>query len=97
MEPVLPYNEAAESGEMPRQKSRRSVVRGWRFFSRPLRKNTTRPLTVWIGGTDGEVLIVLGGWLWHNKVDFLVRLLRGEVSEQYLYNTLHTAIGGCHE
>jgi len=38
------------------------TVKGLRveIFSRPLRKNTTRPLTVWIGGTDGEVLIVLG-------------------------------------
>ena len=31
------------------------------IFSRTLRKNTTRPLTGLIGGTGGEVLIVLGG------------------------------------
>ena len=37
------------------------TVKGLRveIFSRPLRKNTTRPLTVWIGVTDGEVFIVL--------------------------------------
>ena len=32
------------------------TVKGLRveIFSRPLRKNTTRPLTVWIVGTDVE-------------------------------------------
>ena len=32
------------------------TVKGVRveIFSRPVRKNSTRPLTVWIGGTDME-------------------------------------------
>ena len=32
------------------------TVKGLRveIFSRPVRKNTTRPLTVWIGGTEIE-------------------------------------------
>lgn len=39
-------------GEMATAKIR--TVKGFRveIFSRPVRKNTTRPLTVWIGGTE---------------------------------------------
>lgn len=49
------------------------TVKGLRveIFSRPLRKNTTRPLTVWIGGTDGEMHIVFMERLCYNKVKFL--------------------------
>ena len=40
------------------------TVKGLRveIFSRTLRKNTTRPLTVWIGGTDGKcrLLFLIG-------------------------------------
>ncbi|ERI76504.1 hypothetical protein CLOSYM_02588 [[Clostridium] symbiosum ATCC 14940] len=41
-------------GEMTTAKIQ--TVKGLRveIFSRSLRKNTTRPLTVWIGGTDGN-------------------------------------------
>lgn len=48
------------------------AVKGLRveIFSHPLRKNTTRPLTVWIVGTDGEVQIVFIGWLCYNEVEF---------------------------
>ena len=67
---VLPYNEADESGgqgskilfpvfggEMRAAKIQ--TVKGLRveIFSRCVRKNTTRPLTVWIVGMDGEVQI----------------------------------------
>ena len=41
------------------------TVKGLRveIFSRTLGKNTTRPLTVWIVGTD----IVFRNWVWYNS------------------------------
>ena len=49
-------------GEMATAKIQ--TVKGVRveIFSRTLRKNTTRPLTVWIGGTDGKcrLLFLIG-------------------------------------
>ena len=38
------------------------TVKGLRveIFSRPLRKNTTRPLTVWIAGTAAEAVPIIG-------------------------------------
>ena len=44
------------------------TVKGLRveIFSRTLRKNTTRPLTVWIVGTDGRTGIVFRNLLWYN-------------------------------
>ena len=44
------------------------TVKGLRveIFSRTLRKNTTRPLTVWIVGTDGRTGIFFRNWVWYN-------------------------------
>ena len=44
------------------------TVKGLRvkIFSRPVRKNTTRPLTVWIVGTDVERGIAFRNWVWYN-------------------------------
>ncbi|MEY8237847.1 hypothetical protein AALA36_19420 [Lachnospiraceae bacterium 66-29] len=44
------------------------TVKGLRveIFSRSLRKNTTRPLTVWIVGTDVERGIAFRNWVWYN-------------------------------
>jgi len=50
------------------------------IFPRPLRKNTTRPLIGLIGGTGGEVLIVLGGWLWYNKSRFVGSFMGDKVN-----------------
>ena len=41
-------------------------------------------MTVWIGGTDGEVLIVLGGGLWYNKIRFL-RSYTGDIVNGGVY------------
>lgn len=44
------------------------TVKGLRveIFSRTLRKKTTRPLTVWIVGTDVERGIAFRNWVWYN-------------------------------
>ena len=58
--------EAVFGGEMTTAKIQ--TVKGLRveIFSRSLRKNTTRPLTVWIVGTDIERGIAFRNWIWHN-------------------------------
>lgn len=55
VELVLPHNEAADIGGR-NDTAKIQLVNGSRveIFSRPLRKNTTRPLTGWIGGTGKE-------------------------------------------
>jgi len=57
---------AVFGGEMATAKIQ--TVKGLRveIFSRPLRKNTTRPLTVWIVGT-GKMLIVFRYRIWYNS------------------------------
>jgi len=53
-------------GEMATAKIQ--TVKGLRveIFSRSLRKNTTRPLTVWIVGTDVERGIAFRNWVCYN-------------------------------
>ena len=58
--------EAVFGGEMATAKIQ--TVKGLRveIFSRSLRKNTTRPLTVWIVGTDVERGIAFRNWVCYN-------------------------------
>jgi hypothetical protein len=83
---LLPYNGVNENGEqdccypVPRFRRRNGATKiqtakglSVEIFLRPLRKNTTRPLTVWIVETEYK-RICLGGF----SATFMVKLTDGK-------------------